>query len=85
MEDTPHKDDQNTDHQLTENFFMKSEYMFHLDSTNNKFDDIIAHTLTNTKAYEQFFNNFNQFALASNFLAPKERDFHCSHEIILTK
>ena len=55
----PHEDNPNTNPQLTEKLVTKSEYIFHLDNTNKKFDKIIACALTITKAYEPFFNKFN--------------------------
>ena len=64
-------------------FFIESEHIFHLDSTNKKFDKLIARALTNTKAYESFLNNLNHFALRFFFFTPKERDLYCSHEITL--
>ena len=82
MKNTPHEDDPNTNPQLTEFFFIGSEYIFHLDSTNRKFGNIIARALTNTKAYEPFFSKFNLFALTFHFLTPKEREINCSHEIM---
>ena len=43
MEDCPYDNDSNINPQLTEKLFMKLEYLFHLDSTNEKFDHIIDH------------------------------------------
>ena len=34
MEDTPDEDDPNTSSQLEEKFFIRSEYVIHIDSTN---------------------------------------------------
>ena len=76
-------DDPNINSQLTEKFLIKSQYIFHLDGTNKKLDHIIDHALTNTEAYEPFFNKFNQFALTFNFFTPNERDIHCSPEVML--
>ena len=42
MEDTAIEDEPNTSTQLTEFFFIKSEYVFNIDCTNKKFDNIIA-------------------------------------------
>ena len=36
MEDTPHEDDPNTTTLVKDDFFNKSEYISHLDSTNKK-------------------------------------------------
>ena len=83
MQDSLYDDDPNINSQLTEKIFVKPEYIFHLDSTNKKFDHIIDHALTNIEAYETFFNKFNQFALTFNFLTPNERDIRCSHEVML--
>ena len=30
-----------------------------------------------------YFNKFNHISLAFHFLTPKERDLHCSHEVML--
>ena len=68
MEIFPLDDDLNNIPQITGNFFPKSEYIFHLDSTNNYFDNIIAHAQTNTKAYEPFFKTFYHCVLTFNFL-----------------
>ena len=38
IEDTPHEDNPITNPQLTEKFFIRSKYIFHLDSTDTKFD-----------------------------------------------
>ena len=73
MENSPYDDDPNINPQLTEKFFIKSVYFFHLDSTIKKIYRIIDHALTNTEACEPFFNKFNHFTL--NFLAPKEKIF----------
>ena len=48
-------------------------------------DNIFARALTKTKAYEYYFNKFDQVDLTFYFLTPKERDIHCSHEILMTK
>ena len=77
MEDSPDDTDPNINPQVIKNF--------HLDSRNKNFDRIIDHALTNTKAYEPFFNKFDYFALLFNFLTPKERDIHCMHEVMLKK
>ena len=50
---------------------------------NKKNNHIISTALRDTKAYDSYFSNFNQFSLIFNFLTPKERDVHCSHQIML--
>ena len=35
------------------------------------------------QAYELFYGNFEIFSLTFHFLTPKERDLHCSHDIML--
>ena len=77
MKDTPNEKDLKTSPQLTE-IFLKSEYVFHIDSTNKNFDIIIATALTNTKAYELYFNK-----LRLRNMTPKQHDLHCLHEIML--
>ena len=49
MKDSPNDDDPNTHPQQTESFFKKSEYIFHLDSTNKKLDNIKDHALEKIK------------------------------------
>ena len=83
MEDTSHGDDPKTNPQLTENFFIRAEYIFHSDSTNKKFDNIIARALANIKAHEPFFSKFKHFGLRFHFLTPKKRDVPCSDKIML--
>ena len=39
--------------------------------------------LTDTQAYESFKERFQIFSLTFHFLAPHERDLHCSHDIML--
>ena len=63
MEDTPDEEHPNTKPQLANKFFIQSEYVFHIDSTNKKLDNIKATALKNTKAYESYFNKLNHFAL----------------------
>ena len=48
-----------------------------------KYDLIISAALRDTKAYDSYFSKFNHFSLTVNFLTPKERDLHCSHQIML--
>ena len=60
--------------QLTEKFFLKTSYVFTL----NIFD-----ALTDMQAYESFKEKFQLVSLTFHFLAPHERDLHCSHDIML--
>ena len=83
MEDTVLEEDQNSNPQLTEKIFIKSEYVFVIDSMIEKNDNIISTALKNIKTYESYFNKFNHFALIFHFLSSKERNLHCSHEIRL--
>ena len=85
MKDSPYDDDPNLNPKLTEKVFIKSDYLFLLDITNKKFDQIVdPHTKT-LEPYEPFFHNFNHFALAFNFFESKERAFYSSHEVMLKK
>ena len=68
MEDSPYYTDTSTGARITENFFIKSEYIFLIDSTNKNCDHIMDHEPTNAKAYEPFFSKFNHIALLYNFL-----------------
>ena len=69
--------------QITEKFFIKTPYVFTLNIFDRKFDHIISEALTNTQAYESFKERFQIFSLTFHFLAPHERDLHCSHDIML--
>ena len=44
---------------------------------------IISEALTDMQAYESFKEKFQLFSLTFHFLAPHERDLHCSHDIML--
>ena len=68
---------------ITEKFFIKTPYVFTLNIFDRKFDHIISEALTNTQAYESFKERFQIFSLTFHFLAPHERDLHCSHDIML--
>ena len=57
--------------------------MFVFNITNEKFDTFISEALKDTRAYDFDFNHFNHFLLIFHFLTVKERDLHCSDEIIL--
>ena len=67
MEDTTIEDNRNINSQLPDKLFIKSEYVFIIDITNKKYDNIIATAVKNTTVHKSYFNNFNQ-------LASKERD-----------
>ena len=69
--------------QITEKFFIKTPYVFTLNIFDRKFDHIISEALTSTQAYESFKERFQIFSLTFHFLAPHERDLHCSHDIML--
>ena len=82
MEKTFSEDDENTNPQLTEKFFIKSQIVFVIFCMNKKCDNIKYTALRDTKAYDSCFNKFNHFSLTINFLIPKERELHCSHQIM---
>ena len=69
--------------QITEKFFIKTPYVFTLNIFDRKFDHIISEALTSTQAYESFKERFQIFSLTFHFLAPHEKDLHCSHDIML--
>ena len=76
-------DDRFANPQITEKFFIKTPYVFTLNIFDRKFDHIISEALSNTQAYESFKERFQIFSLTFHFLAPHERDLHCSHDIML--
>ena len=76
-------DDRFANPQITEKFFIKTPYVFTLNIFDRKFDHIISEALTDTQAYESFTEKFQLFSLTFHFLAPHERDLHCSHDIML--
>ena len=76
-------DDRFANPQITEKFFIKTPYVFTLNIFDRKFDHIISEALTSTQAYESFNERFQIFSLTFHFLAPHERDLHCSHDIML--
>ena len=76
-------DDRFANPQITEKFFIKTPYVFTLNIFDRKFDHIISEALTNTQAYKSFKERFQIFSLTFHFLAPHERDLHCSHDIML--
>ena len=69
--------------QLTENFFIKTSYVFTLNIFDRKNDHIISESLADIQAYESFYDKFQLFSLTSHFLSPQERNLHCSHDIML--
>ena len=69
--------------QLTGKFFIKTSYIFTLNILKKKYDNVISSALRNIHAYDSYFNKFNHFSLTFHFLTPKERDLHCSHEVML--
>ena len=83
MEDTFLEDDENTNAQLNLKIFMKLQIVIVINCMNKKYDKIISTTLRDTKAYDFCFNKFYLFSPTCNFLTPKERDLHCSHQIVL--
>ena len=76
-------DDRFANPQITEKFFIKTPYVFTLNIFDRKFDHIISEALTHTQAYESFKERFQILSLTFHFLAPHERDLHCSHDIML--
>ena len=48
---------------------------------NKKYDNI--HSTSQHQAYDSCFDKFNRFSLTFNFLTQKERDLHCSCQIML--
>ena len=76
-------DDRFANPQLTEKIFIKTPYVFTLNIFDRKFDHIISEALNDMQAYESFKEKFQLFSLTFHFLAPHERDLHCSHDIML--
>ena len=76
-------DDRFANPQITAKLFIKTPYVFTLNIFDRKFDHIISEALTDTQAYEGFKEKFPLFSLTFHFLAPHERDLHCSHDIML--
>ena len=54
-------DDRFANPQLTENFFIKTPYVFTLNIFDRKYDHIISEALTDMQAYESFKENLNYF------------------------
>ena len=76
-------DDQFANPQLTEKIFIRIPYLFTLNALDKKHDHIISEALCDIQVYESFFEKFETFSLTFHFLTPKERDLHCSHDIML--
>ena len=76
-------DDQFANPQLTEKFFLKTPYLFTLSILDKKHDHLFSEALSDIQAYESFHKTFQTFSLTFHFLTPKERDLHCSHDIML--
>ena len=68
MKTTIIEEDEDTNPQLTEKLFIKSEYIFVPDIMNKKDDNIISTALTDTKTYASYFNKFNHFSHTFHFL-----------------
>ena len=63
--------------QLTEKFFIKTLYVFTLNTLDKKKDHVISTALRDIRAYDSYFNHkFNHFSLTFRFLTPKERHLH---------
>ena len=58
--------------QLTENFFIKTSYVFTLNIFDRKNDHIISESLADIQAYEIFYNKFQLFSLTFHFISPQE-------------
>ena len=69
--------------QLTEKFFIKTPYVFTLNTLDKKYDHVISTALRGIQASDLYFNKLKHFSLTFQFLTPKERDLHCSHDVML--
>ena len=76
-------DEQFANPQLTEKFLIKTPNLFTLNILDKKHDHIISEASSDIQAYESFHEKFQTFSLTFHFLTPKERDLHCSHDIML--
>ena len=76
-------DDKFANPHLTEIFFIQTPYIFSLKSLDKKHDHIISEALIDIQTYESFHDKFQTFPLTFHFLTPKERDLHCSLDIML--
>ena len=48
-----------------------------------KHDHIISKQLSDIQTYESFYEKFETFSLTFHLFTPKDRDLHCSHDIML--
>ena len=76
-------DDKFANPQLTEKFFIKTPYVFSLNTWDKKYDYVISAALCDNQAYDSYFNKFKNVSLTFHFITPKERDLQCSHDIML--
>ena len=76
-------DDKFANPQLTEKFFIRTPYVFTLNSLERKHDHIISEALRDIQAYDSNFSKFNNFSLTFHVLTPKERYLHSSYDIII--
>ena len=76
-------EDRFTNPQLTEKIFIKTSYVFTLNIFDRKYDHIISQSVADIQAYKSFHDKFQLFSLTFHFLSPRERDLHCSHDIML--
>ena len=61
----------------------RTSYIFTLNILDKKLDHIISEALSDIQAYEPSHEKCQTFSLTFHFLTPKERDLHCSHDIML--
>ena len=61
----------------------KTANVFTLNNLDKKCEHFITTALRDIQAYESYSNKFNHFSLSFHFLTPKERDLHCSHDVML--
>ena len=57
--------------------------MFTLNILDKKHDHIFSEALSDNQTYDSFHEKFQTFSRTFLFLTPKERDLHCSHDIML--
>ena len=82
-EDNFLKNDPFANPQLTEKLFPKTPYTLTLNILNKKYDTVISAALRDFHAYDSYFNKFNRFSQTLHFHTTKERDLHCSHDVML--
>ena len=61
MEATFLEDDTNASPQLSEKFFIKSQYVFVINCMNTEYDNVIFTALCDTKTYDSYLIKFNHF------------------------